>query len=160
MIYVHTRELEADMIEKTIAKLSQLSRSELVKKWQEIFQLTPAPAARKEFLVKHLAWEIQAQEQGGYSSQTKKKLETLAKDLDQNQEIKDEKINALKQNALTIKPGTKLIREYQGKNHEVLVLENNYQYQNKVYRSLSSIANEITGTRWNGKIFFGLKKGK
>lgn len=146
------------MIKNTVAKLNKLSRNELVEKWQDVFQLTPAPAARKEFLVKHLAWEIQAQEQGGYSLQTKKKLETLARDLDQNQEIKDEKISALKKNSLTIKPGTKLIREYQGINHEVLSLEKGYQYNGKVYKSLSAIANEITSSRWNGKVFFGLKK--
>lgn len=146
------------MIEKIIAKLNKLSRSELIAKWQQLFKLPPASIVRKEFLVKYLAWEIQAQEQGGYTSQTKKKLEALAKDLDQNQEIKDEKLNALKQKTLTIKPGTKLIREYQGINNEVLVLEKGFQYDNKTYKSLSAIANEITGSRWNGKVFFGLKK--
>lgn len=146
------------MIEKTIVKLNKQPRNEIVKKWQEVFKLTPAPTARKEFLVKHLAWEIQAQEQGGYNEQTKKKLETLAKDLALNQEIKDEKLNALKQNTLTIKPGTKLIREYQGVNHEVLVLEKGYQYNSKLYKSLSAIANKITSSRWNGKVFFGVCK--
>lgn len=137
------------MIKNTVAILNKLSRSELVEKWQDVFQLTPAPAARKEFLVKHLAWETQAQEHGGYSPQTKKKLETLAKELDKNQEIKDEKINTLKKNSLIIKPGTKLIRQYQGVNHEVLSLEKGYQYNGKFYKSLSAIANEITSSRWN-----------
>ena len=146
------------MNKKIIANLSSLSRNELVGKWQKVFQLTPAPTARKEFLIKHLAWEIQAQEQSGYSAQTKKKLETLTKDLNQNQDIKDEKLNALKPKTLTIKPGTKLIREYQGVNHEVLVLEKGYQYNDEFYKSLSAIANKITSSRWNGKVFFGLKK--
>ena len=123
------------------------------------FSINPSSGRKKRILVKHLAWEIQAQEYGGYSSQTKKKLEALAKDLDQNQEIQDEKISALKKNSLIIKPGTKLIREYQGINNEVLVLEKGYQYNGKVYKSLSAIANEITSSRWNGKVFFGLKKG-
>lgn len=146
------------MIEKIIEELKSLSRNQLIQKWQELFELTPSPTVRREFLIKHLAWEIQVQSQGGYSTQTKKKLEMLAKDLEQNKDIKAESIK-LKSNVLTIKAGTKLIREYQGKNHEVLVLENGFQYNKRAYKSLSAIANEITNTRWNGKVFFGLKKG-
>lgn len=144
------------MMEDPIKRLKALSREELLKKWEKMCELTPPQHVRREFIVKHLAWFIQAKEQGGYTLQTKKKLEALAKNLKQNKEINNDN---LKQNSLTIKAGTKLIREYQGKNHEVLVLEKGYQYQNKFYRSLSSIANEITNTRWNGKVFFGLKKG-
>lgn len=139
-------------------KLKSLSRDKLIQKWQEVFNQTPPPSLRKEFLVKHLIWEIQAQSQGGYTLQVEKKLEALAKDLEQNKDIKVESIK-LKSNILTIKAGTKLIREYQGINHEVLVLEKGFQYDKRAYRSLSAIANEITNTRWNGKVFFGLKKG-
>lgn len=144
------------MIEKIIEELKSLSRNQLIEKWQELLELTPSPNVRREFLIKHLVWEIQAQKQGGYSVPTKRKLEALAKDLEKNKEINND---SLKSNSLTIKAGTKLIRGYQGKNHEVLVLEKGYQYNEKFYRSLSAIANEITDTRWNGKVFFGLKKG-
>lgn len=146
------------MIDNIIEELKSLSRNQLVQKWQKLFELTPLPTARREFLIKHLAWEIQAQEQGGYTKQTEKKLEALAKDLEQNKDIKTDSLK-LKSNILTIKAGTKLIREYQGKNHEVIVLEKGFQYNKKTYKSLSAIANEITNTRWNGKVFFGLKKG-
>lgn len=146
------------MIEKIIEELKSLSRNQLIQKWQELFELTPSPNVRREFLIKHLAWEIQAQSQGGYSSQTEKKLEALAKDLEKNKDIKAESMK-LKSNILTIKAGTKLIREYQGINHEVLVLDKGFKYNQKNYKSLSAIANEITNTRWNGKVFFGLKKG-
>lgn len=144
------------MINNIIEELKSLSRNQLIQKWQELFELTPSPTVRREFLVKHLAWEIQAQKQSGYNLQTKRKLEALAKDLEKNKEINNDN---LKSNSLTIKAGTKLIREYQGKNHEVLVLEKGYKYKENFYRSLSAIANEITNTRWNGKVFFGLKKG-
>lgn len=146
------------MIEKIIEELKSLSRNQLIQKWQELFKLTPSLTVRREFLIKHLAWEIQAKEEGGYSLQTKKKLEALAKDLEKNKDIKAENIK-LKSNVLTIKAGTKLIREYQGINHEVLVLDKGFKYNQKNYKSLSAIANEITNTRWNGKVFFGLKKG-
>lgn len=147
------------MIKNRIEELKSLSRDELLQKWQEIFKLTPSKFVRREFLIKHLTWEIQAQKQDGYSQQTKKKLESLARNLEQNQELKDDDIKKSKSNMLTIKAGTKLIREYQRVNHEVLVLEKGYQYSGKIYKSLSAIANEITNTRWNGKVFFGLKKG-
>ena len=148
------------MIENIIEELKSLSRDELTQKWQELFKQTPSPSVRREFLIKHLAWEAQAKKQGGYSAQAKKKLESLAKSLEQNQDLKDYDIKKSKYNDFTIKAGTKLIREYQGKNHEVVVLEKGYQYKNNVYRSLSAIANEITTSRWNGKVFFGVIKSK
>lgn len=144
------------MMDDPIKRLKDLSREELLKKWEKMGELTPPEHVRKEFIIKHLAWLIQAKEQGGYSPQIKRKLEALAKDLEQNKELSNDN---LKSNSLIIKAGTKLIREYQGKNHEVLVLEKGYQYKNRFYRSLSAIANEITDSRWNGKVFFGLKKG-
>jgi hypothetical protein len=55
------------------------------------------------------------------------------------------------------KPGTRLIREWQGQTHEVTVLEEGFRWKDKTYRSLSAIARAITGTRWNGHVFFGLK---
>lgn len=60
--------------------------------------------------------------------------------------------------SLEIKTGTKLIREFKGRKYEVIKLDNGYQFNDNVYKSLSAIANEITGTRWNGKKFFGITK--
>ena len=57
----------------------------------------------------------------------------------------------------TFKPGTRLIREWQGRTHEVTVLEQGFRWNGETYRSLSAIARAITGTRWNGHVFFGLK---
>ncbi len=145
------------MMDNTIIKLKSLSKEKLIQKWQKLFKETPSQSLRREFLIKHIVWQIQAKDRGGYSSETKKKLESLSKSLEQTQELRADTIKNLKSNRLIIKPGTKLIREYQGKNHEVIVLEKGYQYNNKFYRSLSAIANELTTTRWNGKVFFGLK---
>src|SRR5574344_361275 len=92
------------MIEKIIEELKSLSRNQLIEKWQELFELTPSPTVRREFLIKHLVWEIQAQSQGGYTSQIVKKLQALAKNLEQNKEINNA---SLKSNSLTIKTGTK-----------------------------------------------------
>ncbi|MGB8130846.1 MAG: DUF2924 domain-containing protein, partial [Candidatus Angelobacter sp.] len=61
---------------------------------------------------------------------------------------------------LQIKPGTKLIREYQGQMHNVIVAERSYEYQGQLHGSLSEIARLITGTSWSWPVFFGLKSGK
>ncbi|OGI23565.1 MAG: hypothetical protein A2287_01745 [Candidatus Melainabacteria bacterium RIFOXYA12_FULL_32_12] len=140
-----------------IEELQYLSRQELIKRWKKLFKKNSPPNARKELLIKHIAWEMQAKEKGGYSAQTRKKLDKLAESFAKNKEV--DNIKPLKESStLEIKSGTKLIREYKGEKHEVTALDKGFEYNNKTYKSLSAIANEITGTRWNGKVFFGIKK--
>jgi hypothetical protein len=74
------------------------------------------------------------------------------------QYAKTQSISINKDNQPYLPIGTKLIREFKGRKYEVTVLENGYSCKDKIYKSLSSIANKITGTRWNGKRFFGVKK--
>ena len=145
---------------EAIEELQDLSREELIKKWKKLFKTNSPQHARKEFLIKHIVWELQAKEQGGYSSQSKKQLDKLADKLAKKQEVNENDIKESCKQALTleIKAGTKLIREYKDEKHEVIALDKGFKYKDKVYKSLSAIANEITGTQWNGKIFFGVKK--
>jgi len=145
---------------ETIEKLQCLSREELIKKWKKIFKTNSPQHARKEFLIKHILWELKAKEKGGYSSQTKKQLAKLSEKFAKKQEVNENDIKeSCKQSSvLEIKSGTKLIREYKGEKHEVIALDKGFKYKDKLYKSLSAIANEITGTRWNGKVFFGVKK--
>jgi hypothetical protein len=147
-------------MQETIEQLQNLSREKLIKKWKNIFKINSPQHARNEYLIKHIVWELQAKEQGGYSAQTKKQLDKLADKLAKKQEVNENDIKeSCKQiSTLKIKAGTKLIREYKGEKHEVIVLDKGFKYKDKVYKSLSAIANEITGTRWNGKVFFGVKK--
>lgn len=139
-----------------IQELQNLSKEELLQKWRKVFKTEPPAQVKVTFLLKHLAWGMQAKKYGGLSACSKKKLEKLASELAQNKELSVESISVSPK--IEIKAGTKLIREYQGKRHEVTALEKDFEYQGEKYKSLSSIANEITGTRWNGKIFFGVKK--
>ena len=71
---------------------------------------------------------------------------------------KEVNINKIKQYGVTA--GTKFIREFKGEKHEVIAIENGFKYKNKTYKSLSAIANVITGAHWNGKKFFGLREPK
>lgn len=146
-----------------IEDLQKLSREELIKKWKKLFKTNSPQHARKDFLIKHIAWELQARKEGGYSNQVKKKLdklsEVMAKDVlkpDKEIQLANEIHKGVSQ--LEIKQGTKLIREYKGERYEVIALERGFEYNSKKYRSLSAIAKEITGTSWNGKVFFGIKK--
>ncbi|MEI8389312.1 MAG: DUF2924 domain-containing protein [bacterium] len=144
---------------ETIEELQSLPRQELIQKWKKLFKTNSPQHARKEFLIKHIVWELQAKKQGGYSAQTKKQLDKLAEKLAKKQDVNenDVKETCRQSSVFEIKSGTKLIREYKGEKHEVIALDKGFKYKDKFYKSLSAIANEITGTRWNGKIFFGVK---
>lgn len=63
-------------------------------------------------------------------------------------------------NMSAIKPGTRLVRVWQGKRYNVIIRATGYEFDGKIFKSLSQIASDITGTRWNGWVFFGLKEGK
>ena len=87
---------------------------------------------------------------GGLSSDIQRKIDKLVAEYDKTQRItKDNKI-------LKITTGTQLIREFGGKQYSVFVANNGYEYEGKTYKSLSAIANIITGKHWNGKKFFGV----
>lgn len=145
---------------ETIEELQSMPRQELIQKWKKLFKTNSPPHARNDFLIKQIVWELQAKKQGGYSAQTKKRLDNLADKLASKQEVNENDLKeSCKQNSnLEIKSGTKLIREYKGEKHEITALDKGFEYKSKIYKSLSAIANEITGTRWNGKVFFGIKK--
>lgn len=141
-----------------IQELKKLSREELIKKWKKLFKTNSPQHARKEFLIKHIAWEFQAKKHGGYSPDTKKKLDKLVENFSKGKDITKNSNIFKKSSSIEMKAGTKLIREYKGEKHEVVALEKGFEYKNKPYKSLSAIAKEITGTQWNGKLFFGVKK--
>ena len=89
----------------------------------------------------------------GLNPDQQKRLEQLIRQYKRNSNCFDENIPVLK-------PGTRLVRNWNGTRHSVLVQPAGYEYKGKIYGSLSQIASDITGTRWNGWIFFGLKKKK
>lgn len=92
-------------------------------------------------------WEEQ---HGSLSPKAQRKIDKLVENYDRTQNIeKDNKV-------LSITDGTKLVREFKGKRYSVTVIPNGFEYNGRTYKSLSAIANEITGTRWNGKKFFGV----
>ena len=140
-----------DPIPARLAALKTTSTPDLKQQWRELFETEP-PAFNRRYLESRLAYRIQELAYGGLKPETIKRLEMLGEQLDGGN-ITLRRIRA------DLKPitGTKLIREWQGIEQTVTVLADGYEWQGRPYRSLSSVARAITGTRWNGWIFFGLK---
>lgn len=136
-------------IAEKLASLGRLSRPELVVLWTRVFGEPLALQAQKDFLIRALACRLQEQTHGGLTAATRKRLRKLAAD------AKDGK--APTPASPRIKAGTRLIRSWRGDTHEVTVLESGFTYRGKQFRSLSEIARLITGARWSGPLFFGLK---
>jgi hypothetical protein len=136
-----------------LAQLSSMKKVELWALWKQLFKRTAPPHIRRELFIRILAFRIQEQAHGGLSAETRKRLRDLARQFAVNPTAEIPGISR-------IKPGTRLIREWRGQSHHVTVLERGYSYAGKRYSSLSQIARLITGTRWSGPLFFGLKKNQ
>jgi hypothetical protein len=96
-----------------------------------------------------VAWKIQEQAYGGLSAAARRRLADLAKTMDQDGDLARSRVARLK-------PGAKLIREWRGVTHTVIVLEDGFEWRGKRWLSLSVIAEQITGAHWSGPRFFGL----
>lgn len=138
-------------LEKEIAALHNFDLSKLRERWRELYGRSAPIHLRREFLVKAVAYQLQVRALGGLKQETRRRLRAIAEALRQGKP--DSFLAAPK-----IKPGTKLIRSWKGENHIVTALESGFAWKRKHYNSLSEIARTITGTRWNGLLFFGVKR--
>jgi Protein of unknown function (DUF2924) len=120
-------------------------------RWRELFDTEP-PAYNRRFLESRLAYRIQELAFGGLSRETLDRLRAMAKQY-AAQDPAERKARPM----LRPVAGTKLIREWEGVEHCVTVRMDDFEYQGRPYKSLSSVARAITGTKWNGWVFFGLK---
>lgn len=136
----------------TKENLQSLTQKELQTMYYEYFNTETPEGFTKSFLVKDILWRI---EFGKNSDILQKRIDKLVSEYSKNKSIN---INKVKQFRVTA--GTKFIREFKGEKHEVIAIENGFKYKNKTYKSLSAIANVITGVHWNGKKFFGLREPK
>jgi hypothetical protein len=139
-----------DTVLAQIAALKAKPIQALKQQWRDLFETEPPPYNRR-FLEHRLAYRIQDLAYGGLKPETIARLRAIAEDLDggdlrRRQPANDRPV-----------AGTRLIREYQGVEHCVTVRDEDFEYQGRLYKSLSAIARAITGTRWNGLTFFGIK---
>ena len=137
-----------------LAALKAMSVNELKIEWQALFD-APAPNNSRKFLESRLAYRIQELIYGGPDKQTRRLLDLLADEVEGTLTRKAQIADA--RNPVV---GTKLIREWDGIAHTVTVLKEGFEWGGKRYKSLSAVARAITGTRWNGYRFFGLRELK
>jgi hypothetical protein len=142
--------MNAELTER-IAKLPNLNKAQLLPIWAENFKTPPPPKLRKELMVPILAYRMQEREYGGLSHSARNRLKEIAASLSTRKPAQLESDSAPE-------TGTKLIRSWRGEVHEVLATGSGYVYRGQTYSSLSKIAREITGTRWSGPLFFGVRK--
>ena len=135
-----------------LAALQNADTPELKQQWRELFGKEPPPHNRA-YLRSRLAYRVQELAYGGLKPETLARLEALGEQLDGGNIV----LRRIRGNDKPI-AGTRLVRQYQGVEHTVTVLADGYEWQGRPYRSLSAIARAITGTRWNGLVFFGLAR--
>jgi hypothetical protein len=123
----------------------------LRKHWSSAWNLRSHQHMSRKMLVRSLIYKIQEAHGAGLNADQKAKLDQLVK------AYKRSRTDGTKRQ-MQIKSGTQLIREWHGKRHTVTVQNGFFEYNAKTYKSLSAIASEITRTRWNGWVFFGVKK--
>ena len=141
-----------DKVLQRIVALRAMPIDKLKQTWRDLYKTEP-PAYNRKHLENRLAYRIQELAYGGLKPATIKRLEVLGEQLDGgNPKVRSRRVDG--------RPvaGTKLIREWQGTAHEVIIHVDHFEYEGRPYKSLSHIAKHITGTVWNGWAFFGLRK--
>jgi hypothetical protein len=156
-------------LEQQIGLLPQMTAAELHGKYQEMFGELPR-SCHKAYLVRRIAWRLQAVVEGDLSERARRRAAELACDADlrisappsaNDKEPWTESTAAgfsSDRRRNLPPPGTVLARPYQGRIIEVTILAQGFQCQDRVYRSLSAVAKAVTGKHWNGYHFFGLRK--
>ena len=159
---------EINMSENTISEvmaLKEMPLGELEKKYEELFDGKKAPSNNKVYLWRKIAYRIQELEHGELSSEAQGKIEDFIRKYDpvNNKSLRpttttnsSSKKSRLSRDKRLPIPGTVITKEYKGILLQVKVLESGFEYNNKIYKSLTAIAKEVTGAHWNGYLFFNL----
>jgi Protein of unknown function (DUF2924) len=146
-----SKDRDSEKLASQLDQLRQLSAEDLLKQWQTLFGVAPPKKLRSSLLVQGIASRFQEKSLGGLKPSTIRLLERIADDIAAGRPVSVPSERSL----MTI--GTVLMREWHGKKHQVTVMDDGFLYRTKRFRSLSEIARLITGARWSGPLFFGLK---
>jgi len=158
-----------------IASLERMTVGQLQARYAEVFG-EPARSGNRQWLFRRVAWRIQAMAEGDLSERARERARELARDADLRVKPPKDGDDAtlhpqpqpvgplrtvsgrlsLKRDPRVPVPGTKLTRNFKGHEYRVIVLPNGFEYDGQVFRSLSAVAHAITGSHWNGMLFFGL----
>lgn len=134
-----------------IAALEKREIRELRIEWRKLYRVEPPRRLSRDLILRAIAYRLQEGMHGGLGLATTRRLDALA------EELKTKGASHFDANAV-LKPGTKLVREWHGRTHTVMVAEDGFEYDGQRHRSLTRIAGLITGVHWSGPVFFGLRK--
>jgi hypothetical protein len=149
-----TRSFEA-FVEDEIAHLRDLDLKGLRARWQSVLQRPPPSHLARHLLFAVLAFRIQADRLGDLDHETRKVLDrTIA---NESGSAMADRLKNLDRKRTDLTPGTVLVRKWNQQSHRVMVLAEGFAWNDKTYDSLTKVAFAITGTRWNGPRFFGLR---
>src|SRR4051812_36132107 len=138
-------------LETEIGRLPDLGLPDLRNRWKMLFGHPAPKSLRRNFLARAVAYQMQVEAYGGLSVATKRRLREIAN------AVRNGDANAIPGSG-RIKPGTQMIRQWQNTTHTVTALAEGFEWNGRTYKSLSAVANGITGTNWNGFAFFGIKR--
>jgi hypothetical protein len=144
---------DATACREALSRLSTLEIGELRQRWRALYKAEASPHLSRELLVRAVAYRMQEVSLRGLRPVRQRQLRQIA------QQFK-ETGTANTPPRPELKPGTRLMREWQGRTYEVLVLDDGFSWHGAHYRSLSALARKITGTAWSGPLFFGLKPNR
>jgi hypothetical protein len=138
-------------LESEIAALDGLPAHDLRIAWRRLYRERPPSCLNRDLMIRAIAYRMQERAHGGLAPATKRRLHGLVA------EIETKGIGAFDP-GIALKPGARLVREWGGRMHTVVALENGFDYDGERYPSLTRIATRITGTHWSGPRFFGIRK--
>jgi Protein of unknown function (DUF2924) len=141
-----------DRVLAQIAALAKASLPDLKAQWRELFGKEPS-GINRVYLERRIAYRLQELAYGGLSDATRARLTDLAKTADRGSSPR----TRMRAQDRPI-AGTRLLRVWQGVEHSVTVMQTGFDYQGRSFASLSAVARQITGSRWNGPAFFGLRE--
>src|SRR5712672_1466801 len=144
---------QKDVSREALSRLPTLDIRELREEWCRLYKAYASPHLSRELLIRAVAYRMQEVALGGLRPEPQRQLRQIATELKQTG-------GAAKRFRPQLKPGTRLIREWQGRTYEVVVLDDGFSWQGTRCKSLSAVARKITGTAWSGPLFFGLKQNR
>ena len=137
-------------LSQRMAALSGLTAQQLRDEWRRLYRGQP-PRLSRDLLIRSIAYRMQELAHGGLSKATQRTLAAMSKELEANGNITIAP-------DLRVRSGARLVREWRGRTHTVVVTDNGFEYAGKTYASLTKIAHEITSAHWSGPRFFGLNR--
>jgi Protein of unknown function (DUF2924) len=149
--------VQVSELEDEIARVRDLDISGLRARWRSVFRRKAPDHLPRHLLLRMIAYRLQAERLGGLDRDTQRFLDRVAEG---NRKGDEHPASGHRRSGHGLQPGTILVREWDGKSQRVTVLEDGFAWNGTTYRSLSEIAFAMTGTRWSGPRFFGLRRAE